>query len=157
MWPMPCHLWPMSSLLSLPGHRRLRLCRLSSNYLYLYEISRITNMKFLELQIYNSENCKYEIMRIPIMVYESRIKIKGQGTTGAQLQIFIVCCSCVCQTVKRTSYMDKPFSLQSHHYFSEAMFFVGPFIILAVMAATGHNDSYNSYNSYYYNRYDSSC
>ena len=35
-------------------------------------------MKFLELQIYNSENYKYEIMRIPIMVYESRIK--GQGT-----------------------------------------------------------------------------
>ena len=45
-------------------------------------------MKFLELQIYNSENYKYEIMRIPIMVYESRIK--GQGTTGAQLRIF--CC-----------------------------------------------------------------
>jgi len=44
-------------------------------------------MKFLELQIYNSENYKYEIMRIPIMVYESRIK--GQGTTGAQLRIFL--------------------------------------------------------------------
>ena len=51
------------------------------------EISRITNMKFLELQIYNSENYKYEIMRIPIMVYKSRIK--GQGTTGAQLRIFL--------------------------------------------------------------------
>ena len=44
-------------------------------------------MKFLELQIYNSENYKYEIMRIPIMVYESRIK--GQGTTGAHLRIFL--------------------------------------------------------------------
>ena len=43
-------------------------------------------MKFLELQIYNSENYKYEIMRIPIMVYESRIK--GQGTTGAQIRMF---------------------------------------------------------------------
>ena len=45
-------------------------------------------MKFLELQIYNSENYKYEIMRIPIMVYESRIK--GQGTTGAQLRILVI-------------------------------------------------------------------
>ena len=87
---MTCALSPVTYVvfaLSLPGHRRLRLCRLSSHYIYHYEISRITNMKFLELQIYNSENYKYEIMRIPIMVYESRIK--GQGTTGAQLRIFL--------------------------------------------------------------------
>ena len=59
-----------------------------SNKNYQYEIPRITNMKLWELQnmkFWELKTCNFEH-------YSDRIK--GQGTTGAQLRIFLLLCPC---------------------------------------------------------------